>query len=69
MENTRLNKHVFNWAANRAGGRIKNWCFRVRSFDCGLQMNHLANISQLFDTWSALHDMPTVLQKYYEIKW
>ena len=24
MEHTRLNKRVFNWAASRAGGKIKN---------------------------------------------
>ncbi len=61
MEHTRLNKRVFNWAANRAGGRIKNWCFRVRSFYCELQMNHLTNISQPLDTVAVLQGIHTVL--------
>ncbi len=38
------------------------------SFYCELQMNHLANILQTFDTVSVLQDMHTVLHEYYEIK-
>ncbi len=66
MEYTRLNYHVFTWAVGQYGGRIKNWCSRVRSFYCQLQMKRLANIQHPFDTVYVLQDMHIVIQEYYE---
>ena len=69
MDNARINKKVFEWSIDKSCHRVKNWSYRVSDFFKKLQMNHLLNIANSFDTHMVLSDMSSVLSEYYESDW
>lgn len=69
MDNDRINKKVFMWAASKSGNSVKNWIYKVKQFYTKHSMDYIANSEEDLSYRSVKNQITPVLTEMYASEW